>query len=447
MALFSSKKYDFDADIAEMKESKQNQLSLEEKSSGNVDHVSYLLSTFGGGILVPNVSPTVAYNFYHKIAPLQGTVSKIHDAISDLPLVLKDEREPDQLIKESEILTLLNNPSKLTTKKQFFTSAAQSIMLTRELFIVARGNINRKPLEIVFVHPYNVQTIGDANSIWPAKIYTNIPGDRKYYNKEVIKGRIRYIDDTKLNEIFPYVSERSEGSSSDFFRGTSPLTSLKDELLGYAASVVSNKNAVENSGRPSGVISLESDDLTGEQRKDITKSVEEASMGYMNSGKMMLIPAKVKAAFPAWTPKDMDYKEQKADVKRNIWNLYSIPLPIVSPDGQKFSNFSEAQTAFYDEAVNEVWTILSDALKWVLGTRYDMDNLVISYNQFEVPALKRRAIQGGVDMDKTNAFSTNEIRGSMGEENVKDGDEIMIPSAKVPLSSAVSAADFSELVK
>ena len=156
--------------------------------------------------------------------------------------------------------------------------------------------------------------------------------------------------------------------------------------------------------------------------------------------------AAVEAAFPQWKPKDMDYATLQKNVKTNIWNLYSMPLPIVSEEGQTYSNFAEAQTAFYDEAVNENWHILADALKWILQTRFELDGLIIDYNPYEVPALKRRAINTMQDMTKSEALTIDEIRSFAGYENVDDGDNVMISIKKTTLSAAVEGPSFTDPV-
>lgn len=420
-------------------------VKVERKNTHGVNWATSLLNVFGGNIVAPNIPPNLAYQFYHKISPLQGTISKIHDAIGTLPLVLREEDNPEILIKEHPILTLLKKPSPLTTKKKFLTQSAKSLMLTREVYIVARGPVMRPPLELVFVDPSKVQIFEDIESTWPIKINTNINGDRRDYFREDVKGRWRYFDKMHLNEIFPYIAEPDDGIAGNSFRGISPLTSLKDELLSYSASVMGNTAGIENAGRPSGIITPEDDELTEDQYEDLSQSVKE-SIGAVNSGKVWLLPHRVKAAFERWAPKDMDYEVLQQNIKTNIWNLYSMPLPIVSEKGQTYSNFAEAQTAFYDEAVNENWHILADALKWALETRYDLDGLIIDYNPYEVPALKRRAINIMQDMTKAEALTIDEIRSFAGYDKVDDGDNVMISIKKTTLEAAVEGPSFTDPV-
>ena len=426
------------------KESKIGEVANVSVKHGDLagNHVDFLFSSFGSGIGESWIAPTLAYKFYHKISPLQGTVSKIADAIGTLPLVLRDENEPDVLIKESEILNILKNPSPLTTKKQFLTNSAVSLMLTRSLYIVARGPVMSKPAELVFIHPYNVATVADVSSVWPFKITTNVKGDKREYYREMVKGRWRYFDKMRMNEIFPYVSERSDDETSSYFGAISPLTSLKDELLSYSASILGNTASIEQSGRPSGIITPEDDELGEEQYDDLKNSLKEQLAGPSNSGAIVILPARVKAAFPQWAPKDMDYESLQKNVKTNIWNLYSMPFPLVSESNQTFNNAEIGQISFYDEAVNENWSNLSDALKWVLETRYDMDGLIIDYNALEVPALRRRAISLMKEMVETEVLSVNEARNSGGFVDVPEGDTILVKSNKTTLGAVVEGPSF-----
>jgi HK97 family phage portal protein len=347
-------------------EKKQSSHSEEVKNSPR--YVSFLFSTFGEGIGQEFLPPHVAYGFYNKLAPVQSTVAKIARAVGNLPLVLRDEEYTSEIRKDADILTLLNHPSKLTTKKQFLTNCALSLMLTRELWLVARGFRNRPPEELVFVHPYNVQIIEDPEHQWPSKIYVNINGDRRYYSREPAPGgRFRYFDQTGLNEIFPYISERSVSGNSGYFRGTSPLLSIKDELLSYSSSVLANTSTIENAGRPSGILSPKDDNITEKQYDDLIESMETVA-GARNSGKIIVLPTSVESAFPQWAPKDMDFPELQKNVKASVWSLYYIPFPMVSEQSQSHNNTETAETSFYDNAVDAVFSDVSDALKWSLET-------------------------------------------------------------------------------
>lgn len=406
--------------------------------------VDFLFSSFGTGIMNTFLSAQLAYTFYNKISPLQGTVSKIANAIGSLPLAIRDEKQPDTLIKDSEILDLLKNPSPLTTKSQFFTNCAVSMMLTKEMYIVLRGPIGRKPSEMVMIHPYSVQLIGDVANAWPLKIYTNINGDRRYYYRELIQGRYRYIDKMRMNEIFPYISERSDDSTTGYFRGISPLTSMKDELLSYSASILGNTKSIENSGRPSGIIAPKDDELGEEQYDDLKKSIRDQVAGVDNNGNVVVVPARVEAVFPEWAPKDMDYETLQKNVKTNLWNLYSMPFPIVSDTNQTFNNAEIAQISFYDEAVNVNWSIVADALRWALETRYEMKGLMIDYNPLEVPALRRRAINIMKEMRETSSLRINEIRNTGGFEDDPDGENILVSSKDTTLGAVVDGASFTQ---
>lgn len=405
--------------------------------------IGFLFGTFGVDIVCSYIPPTLAYKFYNAISPLQGTISKIHDAIGGLPLVLRPEDEPDNLIKESPILDMLNNPSPLTTKRKFFVNSAKSIMLTRELFIIARGPITSPPLELVFVNPKDVHVFQDAQSKWPVKIQTNAKSDHRQFFRTEINGRIRYVDENKMNEIYPYIVEDDEGGQTDSFRGISPLTSLKNELLSYSSSILGNTKAIENSGKPSGIISPKGDEFSDEQYQEIVKTLKNEVVGPFNDGKLIMLPFGVEAAFKEWAPKDMDYETLQKNVKTNIWNLWSIPLPLMNETNQTFDNFAQAQVAFYDEAVNESFEMLADALKWMLETRFDMEGVSIWYNPFEVPALKRRAVSMMEDMTKSEVLSVDEVRGSAGFEKTADGDAILVNSKKSPLSAVVEGPSFS----
>ena len=403
--------------------------------------VGYLFDTFGYGITYSYLSPVTAYQFYYKISPLQNSISKISEAISELPLVMVKDDETDVLIKEHPVLELLKAPSPLTTTKRFLDNLATSFMATNEIWVIVRGNVEREPLELVFVHPFNVTINQDAGNIWPLSVQTNLPGERRMYLREEVKGRFRYFDKMKLNEIFPYVAESSDISSVGSFRGVSKLTSLKDELLSYSSSVLNNTASIDNQGRPSGIVSPEKDDFDEDQMDDLTKILKDIQ-GANKSGRMFVIPAAVKAVFERWSPKDMDFDKLQVAVKKSIWNLFSIPLPIVSDEGQTYSNFSESQTAFYDEAVNPQWAAVSDCLKWILETRYDMQGLSIWYNPFEVPALKRRAIVQMESMHKGNALTTNEIRQSAGFEDIEEGNDVIVLAKNTTLSNIQEGASF-----
>lgn len=418
-------------------------LGAQVKSGGNPSYVSYLLSRFGDGITGVYLPPITAYRFYHKIGPLQSGVSKVTEAIGALPLVLKSVSDPDQITTESEVLDLLNNPSGLTTKKQFATNCALSVILTKELWLVCRGPVESKPDELVFVHPYNIQIFADPSSPWPFKITTLIKGDNRSYTREDgPDGRFRYIDDMRMNELFPYISERNEMDGEAYFRGISGLSAIKDELMSYSASIVGNTSSIENAGRPSGIISPKDDSLTPDQLDDIADSLTTIT-GATANGKLALIPYSVEAAFQAWAPKDMDYETLQKNVKQNIWLLLEIPLAMVTEATQTFNNVEIAEVAFYDSAVQSPFTTVADAWKRMLETRFDLDGLIISFNQFEVPALKRRAVSRMKDLSESQVLTVNEVRHIGGYEDTENGEKVLVNSGRSTLETIVTAPDFA----
>jgi HK97 family phage portal protein len=407
----------------------------EVKSSSKIpSFLTGLYNEYGSDLFVSVISPRFAYKLYHSIGIVKTTISTVTDEVSCLPIVLRDKNEPDKIIRDHEILTLLYNPDENTTKEDFFENMGRSFGLTNEMWMIAKGDVNRKPIELKYCHPYDISIHQESGNLWPRKIEYRFQNTMLSFYREVDNrsiNRYRYIDNSRFNELFPMISDQTIGSD---FRAANPLTGIKDDLLSFKSSTTANKKTIDNSGRPSGVVSSKTDDVDDETIDMVEKALE-SYRGAENSGKIMYIPASIETSFDKWSPKDMDDKVLRDDTREDLWNQYKIPLPLMSSSAQTYSNFSEAKAALYDSSINPFSKRIFAWLKLALSTRMDFGELFISYDELEVPALKERAINNMIKRKDTTVITVNENRASGGLPPQDGGDDVLVTANLVKLDT------------
>ena len=137
----------------------------EKKSSSLIPSYIYgLYNTYGNDLFASSLYPSMAYKLYHTIGILKTGVTTKTDEIKTLPLVMRDQRDPDKIIYDNEILKLIRNPNDNTTKEEFLSSLARSLELTNEMWVRAIGDINRTPIELHYVEPYNITIFNSLKS-------------------------------------------------------------------------------------------------------------------------------------------------------------------------------------------------------------------------------------------------------------------------------------------
>ncbi|MBY0531556.1 MAG: phage portal protein [Xanthobacteraceae bacterium] len=171
--------------------------------------------------------------------------------------------------------------------------------------------------------------------------------------------------------------------------GMSPLEAAQASLDVHNAASAWNKALLDNAARPSGalVYSAAGGNLSDEQFERLKAELEAHYQGAANAGRPLLLEGGLDWKGLSLSPKDMDFVEAKHIAAREIALSFGVPPMLLGiPGDNTYSNYAEANRAFYRQTVVPLISRIASALGNWLGESFG-GNLRLAPDLDEVPAL------------------------------------------------------------
>lgn len=138
-----------------------------------------------------------------------------------------------------------------------------------------------------------------------------------------------------------------------------------------------NKALLDNSARPSGALVYapkEGGNLTEEQYDRLKSELEDGYSGARAAGRPLLLEGGLDWKAMGLTPKDMDFIEAKNAACRDIALAFGVPPMVLGiPGDNTYSNYQEANRAFYRTTVLPLVTRTANEMSGWLGPRFGRD--------------------------------------------------------------------------
>ena len=119
----------------------------------------------------------------------------------------------------------------------------------------------------------------------------------------------------------------------------------------HNAAMSWNKALLDNAARPSGALIYAPGDgstLTAEQYDQLKRELADGYSGALNAGRPLLLEGGLDWKAMGLTPRDMDFIEAKNSASRDIALAFGVPPMLLGiPGDNTYSNYQEAQRAFY----------------------------------------------------------------------------------------------------
>lgn len=413
-----------------------------EKKSFTMPAGWYINGTTGSN---NQISIKRALRFYDEAAPVATAIDWINDEFKTLSLLLK---EGDEIINDSEILKFLQRPNDDMTQEDFLEHIGAYFLITNEVYIIATGNVNREPAELLIVSPEYVAVKKDKDGFigqinvqrtgLGTEVFKRADNAFRFYNKDQsaeiwqIKGFSVFSDNL-------YSQSDDVGSSLTSSRGRSKLSSICREINQYIEIGTHNLSSLDNGVLPSGTITVpEGTTLDDDQFERVREQIVQFYSGAKNSGKVLILDNGMTFTPLGTNAKDMDFKELTKTVTITIFNRYKVPLPLISPDNMTLANMESAKLGLYDNAVIPLAQRLLRELTNFLAPRFGLseDALIIA-DLGKIAALQLRRNQELKLKKELNIYTTNQLRFEAGLEEEEGGDVIYIPNNLVPMGSEV----------
>lgn len=380
---------------------------------------------------------SAALHLYQQSTAVSTPIDMIADAFSTIDIGLKIG---DELVTQHAILDFLKQPSPFYDQELFLNVMAKNYLVTGEAMFVAVGNVNRPPLQLQPVSPSTASPSATQNSDAPSSWIVSgntLPGA---YEGDVFKKEVRYFDGN-LRE-FKLIRNYSPKNNS-LLRGQSLLVSASREVSSHILGSEHNVQLLQNGGSVSMVFNYE-EDMT-QENLDATRDAIVAKYGGAAAAGQIAVTSggKVTVTELSKTPKDMDFANLQTLVAKSIALRYKVPLPLVSDERQTLNNYEIGILALFDQAVLPLGNRILGGIGKLLLPRYGIDpkkaSLILIQDSVTAIVVRRNA---ELAKRKTmNLETINELRASIGREEIEGGDDLYQNATLVPIGTDLFTDD------
>lgn len=305
---------------------------------------------------------------YNRIVWVYSCVGAISGAVSSVPWLLYRKGRNGRLIEihEHPILTMLNVRANPHMSAKDFLDYWATYLATEGKFYAEYNSVNM-PSAMYPVYPHYM---------YPIPHRTEFISGFEYRMDQTIKYKSDEVLWSKFNDPL------------NVYEGQSPIRALARTIDTENEAVDWNKTTLQNAGVPAGVFQVQNP--SPELQRKLEEEWQKRYAGGSNARKPLILNSD-KASYMSigLSPIDMDFLEQRKVNRTEICAAFGVPSQIVGdPAGQTYSNYGEAQKAFWENTVIARYLDhIKDKLEQDLLPRF-ADNLVLKYDLSAVGALK-----------------------------------------------------------
>ncbi len=202
----------------------------------------------------------------------------------------------------------------------------------------------------------------------------------------------------------------------DDIMGLSPLAPARKALDLHNAGADWQKALLDNSARPSGALVYGRDGarMTDEQFDRLKAELDSQHTGAMNAGRPLLLEGGLDWKPMSLTPTDMDFLDARHAASREIALAFGVPPMLLGiPGDNTFSNYREANSAFWKSTVLPLAERMATALTRWIGHRFGPD-ATLRCRTDQVAALAAERVDFWSKLDGVGFLSENEKRAIAG---------------------------------
>jgi len=176
---------------------------------------------------------------------------------------------------------------------------------------------------------------------------------------------------------------------SDDVYGLSPMEAAARAVDVYAAGGAWAKALLDNAARPSGALVVQGGEgrLTEAQFERLKTELETLHAGPDNAGRPLLLEGGLDWKPMGHSPAEMDFIDARREAAREIAQAFGVPPMLLGlPGDNTYSNYKEANLAFYRQTVLPLARKTATALSAFLAPWLDQDPL-LQVDEDALPAL------------------------------------------------------------
>lgn len=291
----------------------------------------YGTSSYG---IPPPDSWTALEQYYGSVVYVYACVNKIARTVASIPWMVVDKNSEKE--STGPISELFKQANEIESDYDLKEQITAFMLITGNAFLSFEPAGARVPEWMYMLQSDKVRIVPDSTE----SIRTN----RK------IKG---YVYDVN-GKIIPYLPEEIVHwplfNPANSYYGLSPLTVGRTIADVERWTTEWNRKFFQNSARPDGYLKIE-DDVDQAQAERIRLAWDAQYGTYLRSHRTAVIGKNADYKLVSTSPKDMDFVNLRNLSKRDICNLYEVPLPLIEMTDSTFSNAEAARKHFFGTVI------------------------------------------------------------------------------------------------
>lgn len=254
---------------------------------------------------------------------------------------------------------LLERPNPEQTGVELFEMFYGHLAVAGNAYLEAAGEEDAPPEELFALRPDRVAVIPGQRG-WPVGWEYRVNGE------------IRRLERNPLTDAAPVLHLKLFHPLDDWY-GQSPMQAAACAIDIHNAGGAWNKALIDNAARPSGAIvySGGAGRLSKEDHARLKLEMTEALADAQNAGRPLLLEGGLDWRPMGLTPMDMDFISARHAAAREIALAFGAPPMLLGiPGDNTFSNYREANSAFWRQTVLPLVQKTARALEVWLGERW-----------------------------------------------------------------------------
>ncbi|UAT42616.1 phage portal protein [Anaplasmataceae bacterium AB001_6] len=343
-----------------------------------------------------------------------GCVNLIAKSVSSIPIETYQyenyAKNSKKIKKNCKLRKLLDTPNTTQTRQELFEQIVSNILLNGNSFLlkVKCNSIS----EIYAINPNRIKIVQGPNNI-PIKYFYTIQDKKFEFDVNPLNGECNILHIKSFNP-----------SNEEY--GLSITSTVYKNINQYNKSSEWNESLLNNSARPSGVLSFKDNkngnfNLSEEQYLRLKSQIDEY-MGNKNSGKPLLLEGGLEWKEMSFSPKDMDFLENKISNARDIATAFGVPSQLLNIPGEnKYNNYLEARICFWENTVFPIAEKIRDKIN--IWLRNDIEkNTFFDFNKEDINVSIQKKKYLSELLEKNSFMTINEKRTTMGLNPLKGMD-------------------------
>lgn len=364
-------------------------LNLDHKRSAAASLIT--LHTAGRPVWTPRNYAALAKEGFASNAIGYRAVRMIAEAAASIPwLAYEGEAE----VTEHPLLALLAGPNPAQPGREFLEMLYGFLLVAGNAY-VEKALVDGQVREIYALRPDRMKAVASSSG-WPEAFEYAVSGQS-----------VRLPRDSVLHlKLFNPLNDHY---------GMSPLEAAQRSIDTHNAAAAWNKAMLDNSARPSGALVYAAGDghLTNDQFERLKRELETSYQGAVNAGRPMVLEGGLDWKEMGYSPKEMEFIDAKNAAAREIALAFGVPPMLLGiPGDNTFSNYAEANRAFWRQTVLPLASRAAEALTGFLAADFGGVRLAHDLDQVEALSQDREALWNRIE--KAGFLTPDEKRAAVG---------------------------------